>query len=118
MNTTRKGTINIYTILTGCCIRQGGPFAPGPVEGPQAPETGPGANGPPRRIQHVRVFQPVCIVFISPPGVYLSQYFACFVRVFVLFIDYTREETLVHDVASQFQQAHESLRSRHRQTLG
>ena len=41
----------------------------------------------------MRVFQPVCIVFISPPGVYFSQYFACFVRVFVLFIDYTREET-------------------------
>ena len=73
-------------------IRRGVPFAPGPVEGPQAPETGPGANGTPRGIWLVRIFHPVCIVFISPPGVelrVLCLYFACFVHVFVLFIDGT-----------------------------
>ena len=51
------------------CIRGGRPLVTGPVEGPQTPKTGPGANGPPTRIQRVRVFQPVCIVFISPPEV-------------------------------------------------
>ena len=51
------------------CIRGGRPFVTGPVEGPQTPKPGPGANGPPTRIQRVRVFQPVCIVFISPPEV-------------------------------------------------
>ena len=40
----------------------------------------------------MRIFYHVCIVFISPPEVelcVLSLYFACFVRVFVLFIDET-----------------------------
>ena len=53
------------------CILRERPFATGPVEGPQAPETGPVANGLLRRIQLVRIFYPVCIVFISSPGVEL-----------------------------------------------
>ena len=50
----------------------------------RCPSTEPGANGPPRQIQHVRFFQPVCIVFISPPEIevcVLCVYFPCFERV-------------------------------------
>ena len=51
------------------------------VEGPSEGSRDPGpANSPPRRIQRVSIFQPVCIVFISPPRVelrILSMYFAC-----------------------------------------
>ena len=50
------------------------------------------ANDLPRWIQRVRIFYPVCIVFISPPGVelrVLSLYVECSVSVFVLFIDDT-----------------------------
>ena len=65
-----SGTIdNTDGVGYACCIWRGGPFVTGPVEGPQTPKTGPGANGPPTRIQRVRAFQPVCIVFISPPEV-------------------------------------------------
>ena len=49
-------------------------------------------NGHPRGIECVRIFYHVSIVFISPPGeefCVLSVYSACFVRVFVLFIDDT-----------------------------
>ena len=52
----------------------------------------PAPRDAPRRITRPRVFRHVCIVFISPPRVelrVLSMYFACFVRVFVLFIDDT-----------------------------
>ena len=46
------------------CIHRGGLFAdPG------------SANRPPRWIQRVRVFQPVCFVFISPPVVELCVLF-------------------------------------------
>ena len=59
--------------------------------GAAAQDPGP-PNGYPRGIQRVRTFYHVSIVFISPPGVellVLSLYSACFVRVFVLFIDST-----------------------------
>ena len=76
MSASTRGHLNIKNIDNtdwvenpSRCICRGGPFAPGPVEGPQAPETGPGANGPLRRIQRVRIFYPVCIVFISAPKV-------------------------------------------------
>ena len=64
-----------------CCIPRGRLFVdPGPPKGLLG------------GIQRVRIFKPVCIVFFSSPGVelrVLSMYFACFVRVFVLFIDDT-----------------------------
>ena len=56
------------------CIRRGRLFAAGPVEGPQATETGSAANGLPRRILRVRVLYNGCIVFISPPGVELCVF--------------------------------------------
>ena len=55
------------------------------------PKDGAWQTTSPRWITCARIFYHVCIVFISPLEVelrVLSLYFACFVRVFVLFIDY------------------------------
>ena len=44
----------------------------GPVEGPQTPKTGLGANGPPHTNTVCEGF-PTCIVFISPPEVEMCE---------------------------------------------
>ena len=79
-----------YAILTGWEIRHAVS-----VEGGGLEAQGRGAAGHPRAIQRVRVFYPVCIVFISPPGAELCMlpgYCACFVRV-VLCLRFSDQHT-------------------------
>ena len=82
----------IYTILTGWEIRhtvsnEGG-RGHRPSPGAAGSRDWACAHGPPRQIQRMRVFQAVCIVFISPlkyDCAFLSLYRACFVRVLPCF---------------------------------
>ena len=79
-----------YTILTGWEILHAVS-----LEGGRLEAQGRGAAGHPRAIQRLRVFYPVCIVFISPPGAelcILPGYCAYFLRV-VLFLCFSDKHT-------------------------
>ena len=77
-----------------CCIHLGRPFPDPGSRGRRLPRPW-ACKRPPEMDTACEDYQPVCIVFISPPEIelcVLCMYFVCFVRVFCLFCvvrDYT-----------------------------